>query len=104
MKDEHCEMAGCDESFITSNYGVETTPRAEYEIATGQWECSPGDMMDKKGRRVRVIRNLEGLKLLRVVQDAEIGEEEIEALASGGGEVAAVLLEDRRSRGERGER
>ena len=80
MKDEHCEMAGCNESFITSNYGVETTPRAEYEIATGQRECSPGDMKDKKGRRVRVIRNLEELKLLRVVQDAEIGEEEIVAV------------------------
>jgi hypothetical protein len=33
--------------FDTSNYGVRTNPRKEYEIATGQHACPGKDMLDK---------------------------------------------------------
>ena len=55
IKDEHCMMWGYDVEFTTSNYGLTTTPRKEYEISTGQRLCPKEDMQDKKGRWVRFI-------------------------------------------------
>ena len=39
---EHTEKAGCDTPFTTSNYGVTTTPRKEYEIVMGGREAGGG--------------------------------------------------------------
>ncbi len=59
MEEEHCVKQGCDNEFVSSNYGV----RKEYEIATGTHACPPGDMLDKKkGQKVRVMRRIEEFK------------------------------------------
>ena len=47
------EKAGCVTSFTTSNYGVTTTPRKEYEIVMGKRECPEEDMRDRDGNMVR---------------------------------------------------
>jgi hypothetical protein len=73
-------MYGHDEPFETSNYGVRTTPRQEYEITTGKRDCEMKDMEDKKGRPVRIIRRIEELKLLNVAQKAGLVEEELIAV------------------------
>ena len=79
MEDEHCAMAGSDEEFVTGNYGVRTTPRKEYRIATGAEECPEEDKRDKKGRPVREVKSIRQLETLDVVKEA--GLEEIEIIA-----------------------
>jgi hypothetical protein len=80
MADEHCVMYGHDKPFETSNYGVRTTPRQEYEITTGKRDCAAKDMEDRKGRPVRVIRRIEELELLKVAQKAGLVLEELIAV------------------------
>jgi hypothetical protein len=80
MEEEHCIKAGCNDEFISSNYGVRTTPSKEYEIATGRRELPPEDMLDKKGRKVRTVRRIEELKRLKLAQKAGLTEEEIIAV------------------------
>jgi hypothetical protein len=80
MEEEHCVKAGCDDEFVSTNYDVRTTPRKEYEITNGRRECPPEDMLDKKGRKVRIVRDLEELKMLKVAQAAGLTEEEIVAV------------------------
>ena len=73
-------MYGHDEPFETSNYGVRTNPRQEYEITTGKRDCAAKDMEDRKGRPVRIIRRIDELKLLKVAQKAGLVEEELIAV------------------------
>ena len=80
MEEEHCVKAGWDDEFISSNYGVRTTPRKEYEIATGRRACPPEDMLDKKGRKVRIVQRIEELKQLKLAKKAGLTEEEIVAV------------------------
>ena len=80
MKDEHCAKAGCTDDFVTSNYAVRTNPCKEYETATGQRECSAEDMLDKKGRKVRVMKRIEELKQLKISRKAGLTEDEILAV------------------------
>jgi hypothetical protein len=80
IKNEHCVMWGFDVEFITTNYGLTTTPQREYEISTGQIVCPVHDLMDREGVRVRVIRRLEELKLLKLCQQACLTEDEILAV------------------------
>ena len=80
MKDEHCAKSGCADDFETSNYGVRTNPRKEYEIATGQRACPAEDMLDKKGTKVRVVKRIEELKLLKMARKAGLTEDEILAV------------------------
>ncbi len=80
MEEEHCVKAGYDDEFISSNYGVRTNPSKEYEIATGKRVCPPEDTLDKKGRKVRVVRAIEELKKLKLVHKAALTEEEIVAV------------------------
>jgi hypothetical protein len=82
MLDEHCAMAGCDEAIVTDNYGIETTPRKEYEIAVGSRACPEVDMLDKKGKRVRVIKPIAELMKLPLVESAGLGEQEVLAVVS----------------------
>jgi hypothetical protein len=80
MHDEHCVMWGFDVEFTTSNYGLTTTPRNEYEISTGKRECPEKDMKDKKGRCVRVIRQIEELSRLKLCSKAGLTDDEILAV------------------------
>jgi hypothetical protein len=80
MEEEHCVKAGCDDGFISSNYDVHTTPRKEFEIATGKRACPPEDMLDRKGDTVRAVRSIEELKGLKLTQKAGLTEEEIVAV------------------------
>ena len=80
MKDEHCAKAGSTDDFVTSNYGVRTNPRKEYEIATGQRACPAEDMLDKKGGEVRVVKRIEDLEQLKMAQKAGLTEDEILAV------------------------
>jgi hypothetical protein len=86
MEEEHCIKAGHNAEFVSSNYGVRTTPRKEYEIATGEYEIATGrpcpaeDMLDKQGRIVRAVRRIEDLKLLPLVQKADLTEDEVVAV------------------------
>jgi hypothetical protein len=80
MHDEHCAMWGFDVELTTSNYGLTTTPRNEYEISTGKRECPEKDMQDKKGRRVRVIRRIEELRRLTLCSKACLTDDEILAV------------------------
>ncbi len=73
-------MWGFDVDYTTSNYGLITSPQKEYEISTGQRACPESEMMDKRGRRVRVIRRIEELKLLKLCQRACLTEDEILAV------------------------
>jgi hypothetical protein len=59
---------------------VRTSPSKEYEIATGRRACPPEDMLDKKGRKVRVVQSNEDLKGLKLVQKSGLEEEEIVAV------------------------
>ncbi len=80
MEDEHRVMAGCSDEFVTSNYGVRTNPRKEYEIAKGLRACPAEDMLDKKGKKSRVVKSIEELKLLKIAQKAVLSEDEILAV------------------------
>jgi hypothetical protein len=77
IKDEHCAMWGCNVEFTTSNYRLTTFPRKEYEISTGILACPKEDMLDNKGRRVRLIRGIEELRLLKLCQKAHLTDVEI---------------------------
>ncbi len=80
MEEEHCVKAGCDDEFVSTNYDVRTTPLKEYEIATSRRECPPKDMLDKKGRKVRIVRDINELKMLKLAQTAGLVTEEIMAV------------------------
>jgi hypothetical protein len=80
ITDEHCAKAGCTDDFETSNYGVRTNPLKEFEIATGQRQCPAEDMLDRKGRKVRVVKRIEELKLLKTAHKAGLTDDEILAV------------------------
>ncbi len=80
MEDEHCSKAGWDYEFISSNYGVRTSPRKEYEIAIGDRDCPPEDMLDRMRVRVREVRRIEELKGLPLVTKSKLTEAEIVAV------------------------
>jgi hypothetical protein len=80
MEDEHCAMYGHDEPFETTNYGVRTCPRQEYEITTGKKHCTAKDMLDRNGKRVRDVRTIEELQQHKAAQKAGLVEEELIAV------------------------
>ncbi len=82
MMDEHCAKAGCTDDFETSNYGVRTNPRKEYEIATGRRACPAEDKLDRKGKEVRVVKRIDELKVLKISRKAALTEDEILAVVS----------------------
>jgi hypothetical protein len=73
-------MWGFNVEFTSSNYGLTTSPQKEYKISTGKEVCPEKDMMDKKGRRVRVIRRIEELRQLKLCQKARLTDAEILAV------------------------
>ena len=74
LEQEHCELYGFDRRFTSLNYGVTTTPRDEYEITTGKKNCPEQNMLDRKGKKVRVIPRIEDLKKLAVACELETSE------------------------------
>jgi hypothetical protein len=80
IKNEHCVMWGCEEEFTTTNYGIVTTPLKEYEISTGTRTCPETELLDRKGMRVRVIRQIEELKELKLCKKACLTDDEILAV------------------------
>lgn len=80
MKNEHCKMAGFNREFTTGNYGVTTTPQAEYEISTGKRVCPERQMLDRKGNRVRRIQGLQMLRELPLCKSAKLTDDEILAV------------------------
>ena len=84
IENEHTKMFGCDIEFTTGNYLVTTTPRKEYEIATGKRECPEEDMLDRKKRKVRVLRRIDSLKTLDICKRAGLLDCEILAVVSVG--------------------
>ena len=80
MRNEHCKMAGYNRAFTTGNYGVTTTPLAEYEISTGKRECSKRDMLDRNGKLVRSIQSLDELRDKPLCIKAELTYDEILAV------------------------
>ena len=59
-----------------------TTPRKEYGIATGTQDCPEEDMLDRKKRKVRVIRKIDALKTLKICEKAGLADYEILAVVS----------------------
>jgi hypothetical protein len=58
MENEHCKYAGCDVMFTTSNYNITTCAKKEWDIVAGKQSCPEQDMIDVRGKKVRVIRVL----------------------------------------------
>ena len=80
MEDEHCVKTGNSDEFVTGNYGVQTNPRWEYEIASGRRTCPAEQMLNKKGRKVRAVRSIEELMSLKIAIKAGLTEDEILAV------------------------
>jgi hypothetical protein len=91
MEEEHCVKAGCDDGFVSDNYGVHTTPSKEFGIATGKRACPPEDMLDRRGDKVRAVRSIEELKGLKLTQKAGLTEEEIVAVVRAPSRAQACL-------------
>ena len=91
IENEHTKLHGCDTPFTTSNYLVTTTPRKEYEIAMGLRECPEEDMLDRKKRKVRVIKRIDALKTLELCRRAGLKDYEILAVVSVSGLTDALL-------------
>jgi len=74
--DEHCEEdLGCNVEFTTTNYGITTTPKKEYEIARNTQECPEEDKKNKKKKSDKIIRNvkkIDELVKMRIAVDAKL--------------------------------
>ena len=82
MKEEHCVLPGHDSKFTTGNYKLTTTPKKEFDIATGQIECPEEDKKNTKGETVRVARRPEELVTHPLAVKAKLVLIEITALVS----------------------
>ena len=76
---EHNKPPVADWQFVTSNYGVRTTPRREWDLVSGsastKTELSREDV--EGGRRIPDIGNLQEMNLARM---ADLRKEEIIAV------------------------
>jgi hypothetical protein len=82
MEAEHCKMYGSDEEFEAPSHCLTTTPRKEYEIICGKRDCPMRDRVNKQGKLIRFIHNIEELRLLKVSIDCGLQEIEIAALVN----------------------
>jgi hypothetical protein len=74
MRQEHCERAGCDVKFTTTNYNVTTTPRQEWQYIVESVPCP-----DIGGNTRRLVPISELLQL-KSSQVACLREEEVIAI------------------------
>ena len=85
-------MHGCDAPFTTTNYGVTTTPRDEYEITMGKKDCPDKNMKDRKGKLVRMIQKIADLKMLGLTKKAKLEDIEIIAVVRNLGSFLFLFL------------
>ena len=84
MEDEHCEESlGCDVVFTTSNYGITTTPKKEYEIASKPEKCPDEDKFnEKRTEKIRDVKQVDELLKLEIASKAELKLFEVKAIVS----------------------
>ena len=84
MEDEHCEESfGCNVEFTTSNYGITTTPKREYEIACDPEKCQEDHKMDKeRTKSIRNVKKISELVELDIAKKAELELYEVKAIVS----------------------
>jgi hypothetical protein len=83
MEDEHCEEnLGCDLEFTTTNYGITTTPKKEYEIAMDPRKCPEAERKNKRNEVVRHVRSLDDLVEMPMTKDARLLRFEVKAVVS----------------------
>ena len=84
MRDEHCEESfGCNVEFTTSNYGITTTPKREYEIACDPEKCPDDDKMNKeRTKNIRNVKKVDDLVELAIAQQAGLNLSEVKAIVS----------------------
>ncbi len=74
---EHCLKAGSEVLFTAASYNIMTCPSKEYKYAKGEEKCPDDEMLDQTGKRVRVIRPWEELRVLKVVIKSNLKDCEI---------------------------
>jgi len=84
MHDEHIEEnLGCNVEFTTTNYGITTTPKREYDIARNVQECPVEDKIDKKTKKtIRNVKKIHELEKLPIAQQAKLTFFEVLAIVS----------------------
>jgi len=80
VRNEHCVLEGYNQVFVTTNYGIKTTPEQEYKIAIGDITCPEDHMKDKNGATVRIVQKIGQLKEIPFVNSAGLREVEILAV------------------------
>ena len=70
-------MYGADVPFTTSNYNVTTTLHAKYKHTTGEKACPEAQMLDREGKRVRVMRRIEDLMGMPLTEEAKLEKAEV---------------------------
>jgi len=75
-------MYGSDVPFTTSNYNVTTTSYDEYMYVMGEKACPEHQMLDREGKRVRVMRRIEDLMQLPLAMEAKLERAEVVAVVS----------------------
>ena len=84
MRDEHCEESlGSHVEFTTTNYGITTTTKKEYEIATDPGKCQEEDKMNKeRTKSIRTVRKVSELLELEIAKQAKLELSEVKAIVS----------------------
>ena len=84
MENEHCEKSlGCDVEFTTTNYGITTTPKKEYEIASQPEKCPDEDKFnEKRTEKIRDVKKVDELLQLDLAVKAELELFEVKAIVS----------------------
>ena len=69
--------------FTTTNYGIKTTPKKEYEITSDPDKCPKEDKMNKERTiSIRNVKRLDELVELDIVQKADLKHFEVKAIVS----------------------
>ena len=67
MKLEHCTRAGCDTLVRTTNYGLITTPRREWELVLGEKTAEAEDLQfDRRIPCYKKLGDLDAAKTARL--------------------------------------
>ena len=80
MMREHCERAGCDTEFTTSNYKITTTPKKEWLYVAGDESGLRAPCPAEFMHHGRTILALDELRQLDLAVRAKLNDEEILAL------------------------
>ena len=83
MRLEHCRPPVCDWTFTTTNYGVETDPRREWELVAGAAKGGAGGAPAEDsdfGRDGRQLRSVDNLMQLDLTATAGLKREEVIAV------------------------